>query len=509
MQLPPTFDGRWEDRVVRNTGREADDSAECLLAAVAAARIAIEGQVEAPRIEVRAYAPARGAEVAWTLALAALAARRDATALIDHAFELTGQISDRAWRDPMLLWGARALRERGELSLAARWSGAIEEVGCLHELGAQTVRLRAQAGDLAGAREALELLPPIWMYRDERWPWCPAWSGSAAVAACVALASPEVVASPGAHALVLAAEQSSARIDQDWRMNREQRALALAWARLGELDRAFAAAARMPGTERADVLAELLDGFGDGPTVALDRLERLARGAVAAQRGKPLVISEGEVAQETYDLIGDVVAARVIAAIARRHLVRGDFAAARAAITEITPMASVHHEAALQLECARLARGETSLAQVMRTVPESWRSNLVDAASAVGCDAVVERLLTGPLRHRSNHVWSAIQRGQLGRAAILLRPAWRRIDSHDGGRLLASLVVALASAGRSVEAAALWAEFPPLETPYAERLALVGAHRLVVALVEEGAHGAARSLYDGLALRLALVGDDD
>ena len=503
-------DASWIDRCL-GAARPVSGDPDQLTAAVAAATMALDGTVTPPRITARSYAPARQAEVDWTIALAALRTDHDAAAAIDRAFASADPIADADARDRILLWGALELRARGELARAATWAGALRGAEYRHELVAQDVRLLAESGDLDGARKALATLPPIWTLRADvdSWHGYPRWVGSAAAATCLALTSPQVAASPAARALVEDGERLSAQITEEWRQNREQRALALAWARLGELEHALIVTSRMPGSERSRALVELLDLFGDGSTVKLARIAALARRAIAATRSAPLVLSETLAdLDEVRDFVGQAVVGEVVAAIARRHLARNDLAAAAAAIETIPTNLSAHHEAALQLECVRLTRGETTLDRVMATVPPDgpYASNLLGAASAVGCMEVVDALLRGA-RHADRLATSEarhlIQHARFDDAAALLRSFWDRLRPIDRSELQAALITALSQAGRTIDALGVWSGTPAHDDELPEQSALAAGHRLIVALVATGAIEQAQALRGELAPRLA------
>jgi hypothetical protein len=509
--LAPMHGSCWIDRCLGDARRVSWEPDQ-LTAAVAGATMALDGHVARPTIEATSYAPARQAEVDWTIALAALATNQGAAAAtVDRAFATADQIGDAAARDRILLWGAIELRARGDMARAAQWAAALRNDDHRRELVADDVRRRAESGDLDGAQEAIATLPPIWSLRVdvESWHGYPRWVGSAAAAACAALASPRVASSPAARAVAEAAERLSTQITEEWRQNREHRALALAWARLGDLERAMFAASRMPGSERSSTLVELLDLFGDAPGVELARLEVDARRAIAATRSAPLVLSDAKTDPDAlHAFVGDVVVGEIGAAIARRHLAREDLVLAGAAIQAIPTHLSAHHEAALQLACARLKRGETTVERVVASLSpdDPMIGNLIGAASRVGCLEVVHALLRGA-RHAdrlaANETWRSILQARFDDATALLCSAWDRLTPIDRGELQAGLVSALSRAGRLSDALAVSSSMPAHDAELPEKMALAADHRLIVSLAATGELPKAQALRVALAPRLA------
>jgi hypothetical protein len=480
----------WIDRCLGTT-QPVMWTGDMLTAAAAAATLALDGTLTWPVVRVESYSPAAQAEVDTTIAMTALATGRDHDA-VDRAFVTADGVAGNSPRDRVLRWGALELRARGD-ARAARWAAAIRDADFRHEVAAHDVRLCAEAGDFAAARAALAKLPPMWgVMSGEAWPDHPRWLGSAAAASAVALTSPAVAAAPGARDLVGEAERMTAQITEDWRQNRELRILAMAWARAGELERALAATSRMPGSERARAIAGLLDGFGDAPGVDLARIVPQARAAIAATRSAPFVLSDGP-RGDIDSFIADAVSGEVTAAIVRRHLARGELDRARAAVVAIPTNLSSHHEAALQLACARLARGETTVEAIVSGLPEYFRDNLLRAALEVGSlDVAAAMVHLVRFGHRiiANTINDAIHGGRLTAAAGMLRALWGRVEFAT--MCLAALVGKLVQTGRIAEAHALWQDLSAGERSDPLRAA---GHRLVIGLVLTRQPDAARAVH--------------
>ena len=468
-----------------------------LAAAVAAARAALDGATDVPRIESPSYAPARQAEVAWTVASAALDAKREAAVLVDGAFAAATAVANASKRDRVLLWGALALR-RPDPARAATWAAAIKDPSYQPELAAHEVVRLAHDGDGRAAVVAIAKLSPQWDLRGdvEDWHGYPRWLGSAATAACVAVAASAFASSADARPLVEAAERLTAKVTEEWRQNREVRALALAWARIGDLDRAFAAVSRMPGTERAGAIVALLDGFGDAPGVDLAHVDALARKAIAATRQAPFVLTGSAADRASLDdFIGQAVVGEVVAALARRHLARGDLRGASAAVDAIPTNLSKHHEAALQLACARkVAPGD---------LPADYAANLAAAAAQVGCLDVMQRVLAGARfgdRIAQNIAWPMLAAGRLDETLALVRTIAELAPGRAAG-LHAGLALALAQAGRGADARAVVVAIPR-QPEIIEQGVVAAAYGAVVALVAAGDLAGARALEGTLAPRL-------
>lgn len=480
---------------------------EHIIAAVAAATLALDGVDTAPTIEPKPYAPARQAEVDLALVRAAHAAKRDASSIVDRAFAAARSVTDDAMRDRVLAWGVVELRAAGD-ARADAWAAEIAGRDYAPELAAYEVVRLVHTGNVAGATTALAALPPLWGVRTdvEYWHDFPRWLGSAASAAAIALAVPPQ--GPAAHALLEAADALSAQIAEDWRRNREYRALALAWGRAGDLERAFAATSRMPGIERARVIAELLDRFGDAPATTVDELAALANRAFAAPTGAPLVLGAVADRAALSDFIAQATAGEIAAALVRRHLARGDTSAAAAAASTIPSNLSAHHEAVLQVGCARMTAGERTLGDVLAVLPDAYGQNLVAAAAQAGSvdvmQAIVSREQLGD-RLAANVAWTTIVTGRLDTARALLQG----IDELAPTRapmLHGELAVAFARAGRASDVIALLSAMPALKSKTLEQTVLAAGHRAIVELVAAGDAAAARELHDLLAPRLARVG---
>jgi tetratricopeptide (TPR) repeat protein len=493
-------DESWIDRCVGARDRVSLEP-EQLTAAVAAATVALDGRVSPPEIEPQMFFPQRHFEVAWTVALGALVTGRDAGELVERALAATSVIKKPGDRDRALLWGALELRAHGYSDGATHWTAGIQDADAKHELAAGDVARLAERGDIERARRALAELPAMWSIRSDvtAWHGYPRWLGSAAAAAAV-------VAAPETRGLVEDAERLSESIDQDWRRNREQRALALAWARLGDLERAFVAASRMPGSERADALVELLDRFGDAPGLEVATLARLARRAMASTRSAPFILTDsvGDRA-ELADFVGQATEAQVEAAIARRHLARGDLAAARKLAERLPANLSAREESALQVQCARLRLGEIGIDELMATVPTSdWIvPNLVDAAASSGCVPVVQALLPRaqyPDRIARNVIQRLTANGWLEAALAMLRGVGEHIGPFDRAETQAQLAMALATAGRFDDAIALVRAAHDM--PRADEVLLVAGHRVIVVLAAAGETAKASALRADLAPRL-------
>ena len=479
----------WLDRCLGPRERISDDP-DVLVVAVAAATVALDGIVTSPVLEPKSWAPARQAELELTVALAALASQHDATAMLDRAFAAADTIDQAPARDRVLLWGVDALAHRDPVRAAA-WAGALRDDDFHREVAAHELRRL----DESSQRQALGRLPPMWGIRtDEAWPGYPRWLGSASAAACVALAGP---------ALCEVAEHLTRQITEDWRQNREYRLLALAWARAGELERALIAASRMPGTERSSAIVDLLELFGDDPAIDLPRLAALAREAIAATRSEPFILGAADL-DESRAFIDSAVTGAVEAAIARRHVNRGDLASARASIETIHDGLSVHHEAALHLACAQIARGEMTVDQVSADfASRPFAQNLVEVA-AVSCLDLVPGLLHRVKfadRQLGNVTRNLIDQGRFDAASVLLSRFWDGMEKP--GELAAALVTGLTLSGQVRDALVLVRTLPAPEYPIYQRMVLAAAYRLIVALVHAGELAEAQALRAELAPRLA------
>ena len=432
-----------------------------LAVAVAASQLVLDGAVDMPRVEHQF-------ELDWALALAARAIGRNAD--VDRAFVSANAISDNAAKQRALLWGAIVLGD-------ARWSEGLAD-DYRHELAAR------DAGAIAA-------LPGIWTLRIDvgSWHGYPRWFGSAAVAA----------GAIGERTLLEAVENKP--IAEPWRQNREYRALALAWVRAGDIERAFAAAARMPGSERADAIVELLELAGDHP---VDALAALAKRAMQATQSAPFVLGTDRAALR--DFVAQASDAAVVAAIARRHLARGDLASARALIDTIPDNIFVRHGAALQVECARIQRDDEALDEIRLRHDENTLPILVHAAGDMRCMPVVHALLRDA-KHGDRLAVAQIRRfiyqAHLDDAATLLRWAWGRMTPIDCSDTQAELVDAFAGAGRAVDALALFRSLPAHEDDIPERGALAAGYRLIVPLVVADHATSARELRTELAERRA------
>lgn len=495
----------WSERCLGDTQTIAW-SPEQLVGARAAAASALDGTVELPDV-----GPARRADVAWMVAEAALEAAHDASAALAQAFAAADGIADPTARDRALLRGALALREHGDLAGSARWASALQQERSRHEVVASDVRLLADAGNFDGARAALAAIPHSWTLLGdyEHWHGYPRALGSVAMAACVALGSARVASSPHAVALVEDAERATAFVDEEWRQNREYRAIALAWARLGQLERALVTTAKMPGSERAAAIVTVLDRFGDDPKADIERLDIIARQAVLAKRSEPLVITDERVGLRGTGLFVDqVVLAEVIAALARRYIARGDLAAAAEAVSSISPDLASHHEAHLQLQAAGLRRGESTLEDVLEDLStnELLVANLARAAAAIPDVEIMHAILRSarhPQRIAANETRRAIQQLRLEDAAALLASSWSVLHSYDRADLHAALVDAHVTIGRIGDALQVWSSIAPHDEPTPEQIALAAGLRLVVALVANGEAGKAQVLRGAIAQRLA------
>jgi hypothetical protein len=491
----PSIDAGWIDRCLGAPSRMSLDPTH-LVAAAPAARAALDGGADVPRVEVTSYAPARQAEVAWTVASAALGAKRDAGALVDRAFTEADKVSEPYKRDRVLAWGAIELRRAGDTDRATTWVAAIKDADYKPELAAAEVARFAAAGDGEAARKAFAALPPMWSLRSdvEFWPGYPRWIGSAAAAACVALASPAFATSPAARQLVEDADQRTAKVSEAWRQNREYRALALAWARVGDLDRAMVATSRMPGSERSDAIVAILDDFGDAPGVDLARVGALARKAIAASRTAPLVLGANP-QNEMDTFVGQAVTADVVAALVRRHLVRGDRRTAKAAADSIPTNLSKHYEAALQVDCQ--ARLDT----------RDYAANLAAAAAQVKCFDVMQRILqteTYGDRIAENIAWSTIATNHLDTALPMLRTI-TQLAPDRAAPLHGDLAFALARAGRGTDAVAVINAIPTQPYKNHEAAVLASGYRSIVVLVTLGDVTSAKALDALLAPRLAHI----
>jgi hypothetical protein len=503
-------DEAWVDRCLGRPSRISWEPDQ-LTADVAAATLAVDGRADPPTVTSQSYAPARQAEVDLTLVAAALATDHDAAALIDRAHASATAISEDSERKRALGWGAVELLEHGVD--AARWTALLTDADDKHELGANQVRILAARGDLEGARRTLATLPPMWTIRSdvEYWHGYPRWLGSTAAAACAALASSAVVAAPGGRALVEDAEKLTAQITEGWRQNREQRAIALAWGRLGDLERGIVAASRMPGSERAGAIAELLDLYGDAPAVDLVRLDALARTAMAATKSAPLILADANTNRAALlDFVEDATLGEVAAAIVRRHLARKDVAGAKTVLAKIPTNLSAHHEAALQLSCARLRENQITLDEAIAALPtdDLYAANLARAAAQVGCMPVVQAVLSEARfgeRIASDILHDMLAYHEVDAAMPLLAWAWDRMSAPDLSERQAELIDALAQGGRATEALALFRKQPAHQYPIIESTALAAGYRLVVALVAAKATDDAKALRGELDARRAKV----
>jgi len=490
-----SIDAGWIDRCLRAPSRMSLDSTY-LVAAAPAARAALDGVADVPRVEVTSYSSERQAEVAWTVASAALGAKHDAGALVDRAFVEADKVSEPHKRDRVLAWGAIELRRAGDTDRATKWVAAIKRVDYTPELAANEVARFAAAGDGDAARKALATLPPMWslMSDVEFWPGYPRWIGSAAAAACVALSSPAFATSPAARQLVDDADKLTAKVSEDWRQNREYRALALAWARVGDLDRAMVTTSRMPGSERSDAIVAILDDFGDAPGVDLAHVGALARKAIAASRTAPLVLGANPPA-DMATFVGQAVTADVVAALVRRHLARGDRSAAKAAADSIPTNLSKHYEAALQVDCH--ATLDT----------RDYGANLAAAAAQVKCFDAMQRIVQTEAygdRIAENIAWSTIATNRLEIALPMLRTI-TQLAPDRAAPLHGDLAFALARAGRGADAIAVIKAIPTQRYKNHEAAVLASGYRSIVVLVAGGDVTSAKALDALLVPRLAHI----
>jgi hypothetical protein len=485
------------------------------LAAVAAATFALDGAVAIPSVDAPPYAQERRFQLEWTIARAGLAMGLDTaatTAVIDQAFASASAMTDESKRDRALLWAALDLEDYGNPSAAARFVAAFRDNDFPVEHSAREIPRLVARGDIAGARRALAKLPPSWGIRTdvEAWHDNPRWYGSVAAAACVALAAPGALTAPEIKTLLEDAESITAKVADEWRLNRELRSLALAWGRVGELERAIVVASRMPGTERADALVELIDLFGKDAKLPLDQIDSLARHALAATQSDPLVIGSADPADraDMKDFVAQVGLGEVVAAIARQQTARGDRAAAAKAIATIPENLSIRHKSALQLGCARILAGEQTIDDVLSTTPRDdlMIPNLIDAASDVGCVEVMQKLMRGhrlEQRLADNMLHRLIYAGRLDDAIALLRAEWDILSGVDRTERLDELLTSLARDGRASEGSTLFRSLPPETTDLIEERALVAGYRLVVALATSKNLAEAKTLRDSLAPRLS------
>jgi hypothetical protein len=506
---PLAIDHGWIDRCLGER-RPVPWEPDAIIASLAAANAALDGATEVPRVDAKSHAPERAGEITWMVAFATLAAGRDASSLLDAAFAAATAVTDPAPRDRLLGWGAVELR-RYDAARAATWAAAIKQPDYKPELAAYEVARLAASGDLEAARSALATLPPMWGLRTdvEYWNGYPRWLGSAAAAACVALAAPKAAASPAARALVEQADSLTANITEEWRQNREYRALALAWARIGDIDRAMLAASRMPGTERSGAIVDVLDGLSDAKTLDLAHVAALAKKAIAASRTAPLVLADPKTDRaELSDFIGQAVEGEVVAALARRYIARGNLTSAKAAVDAIPTNLSSHHEVALQLACARKKTGEVTLDAIVATLPGAYEANLAAAAAQVGCIDVLNEILRRAQygeRIAENVAWSTLAAGRLDDTLLLLRSVEQLAATRVAG-LHADLAYALARAGRVTDAVAVLHAIPELPYKTFEQLVLAAGYRAVVTLVAAGDVTGAKAIQAELAPRLARVG---
>ncbi|HEU0036172.1 MAG TPA: hypothetical protein VFQ53_36415 [Kofleriaceae bacterium] len=510
MPTPVDRDPSWFDRAVPGW-RSVSFDPDQLRAEHAAAAIAFGGPLVLPTTEPATYKPGRPAEIAFPAMLAALDTGRGSQ-LVDEVDAVLEAIStpDVHWR--LRLWGAYELLARGDRVRAERWVRWIPDVRYRDEYLGHELARRAQHGDVRGALDAIDRLPAEWalMSDMEYWAGYPRWLGSVAAAACAALAYRGVSADAG-RALVERAEQRTLEHDgEDWRANREQRALAFAWARLGDLERAWTAIGRMPGSERSKAISDLLDEVATSTTTDLAQLRDLARRALGTPEPDA---AEGDRSEDIHDFIETAMAGDVNFALVRAYLRRGDVAAAEATFDTIPSNLSVCYEAALVLECARLARGETTLDEVLGVVPgEHYRANLVGAAMHAGCAPVIAPLLRGvryPERIAANHLNAMLAAWQLGPALTMVQALRDVLSSGDRGELQLRLVRALVAAGQPLAALDVMRQLPPIEYPYPERMAVCAGFTAVVALVAAGHIAEAHALHADVAARLARVGFED
>ncbi len=492
-----SIDHAWIDRCL-GAGKTVPWTEQLIVAAVAAARTALDGASTVPAVEPPWHCPERGAEVTWAVASAALAAKRDfAPALIDRAFAEANAISVDWKRDRLLAWGALELG--ADAARADAWAAAIKKPDYGPELAAQAVVRRAHATGHA----SVAALPAMWgvMTDVEYWPGYPRWLGSAAMTAAVALAAPIA----DAPALVEEAERLTTG-GEEWRQNREYRALALAWARAGDLERAFAAASRMPGTERSEAIVALLDDFGDANDLDVARLEAMSRRALAATRSAPLVVTQpGTDPSEVADTIAQIVEGAVAAALVRRHIARGDLRTAAAAVDAMPEGLTARDEAALQVACARKAKGEIALDAVVAALPGRYAANLAEAAALMGANDVVAAVLGAPRARLTAHVGRRLlQAGKLD-AALALAGGFPDPDSELAAELHGELTVMFARAGRAADALAALRAIPAQELKTYEELVTAAGYRAVVVLVGRGDVAGAKALDAELAPRLARI----
>ncbi|MFN0249644.1 MAG: hypothetical protein ACKV2T_22360 [Kofleriaceae bacterium] len=478
----------------------------------AAARAALHGGSYVPE-PIGAISEHR-ALTTWMVAYGRLVAGRDAGALLDAALTEATAIQEATLepvtqkpfgvikRDWLLAWGAIELRHR-DPKRAARWAAAVSDPAFRAELAAYVAVDFAAAGDVERARLAITALPGAWSWFGTRHTnGYPRALGGAATAVCVALAAPRAAGSPAAYSVVEAAESRVGTIEEPTRRQREYRALALAWARVGDLERALVAISKIQGDERARAM-EFLDDFGDAPTVDLTHLARLACAAIATENNA----SRSNHPANVTELVHNKAKAVLATILMRRSIARNDLRTA-ATIADAIPTAySEHYAAKLQLGCARAARGETTIDAVVAELPASYESVLVDAAAKVDCIDAMKKLLerkrdSPPAKEAAI---SAIAAGRLDRALAMIR-SLDVLAVEQASMVHAELLVALVHANRPNDAITVLRAIPEqLRTAYDEELVADAGYRAVIILVAAGDLAAAKELDAMLAPRMARI----
>ena len=390
------------------------------------------------------------------VAYATLAAGRDASSLLDAALAAATAVTDPAMRDRLLGWGAVELRTYDVSSPPppqlprARLQARARRARCRSPRGSRRPRRSSHRARRAAAdvgtphrRRVLARLPALDRQRS-----CSGVRSSSPEGCGVTVCAHVRRAGRGADLEGHRGVAAESRVPR-------------ARAGLGadrRSDRAMLAASRMPGTERADVIVDVLDGVADTKTLDLAHVAALANKAIAAAatRAKPLVLTDPSTDRaELNDFIGQAALGEVVAALARRYIARGDLASAKAAVDAIPTNLSSHHEAALQLGCARKAKGEVTLDAIVAALPAAYDANLAEAAAQVGCVDVMKAILGRASygeRIAENVAWSTLASGRLDAALALLR-AIDVLDATRVASLHADLAFALARAGRATDGA--------------------------------------------------------
>jgi hypothetical protein len=360
---------------------------------------------------------------------------------------------------------------------------------------------RAASGDLVGAREGVAALPPTWsVYSDPFGGAAHRWLGSPAMAACMSLVPDAAARATGARELVEAAEAVTRHVNDDWRRNREWRAIATAWARVGDPERALAAAVQMPGSERAELIGELVRDLG--PDVPADRFARLvagARAALATKPGTPLVIpdrADGP-SKELTDVVQGSIAGEVEAALVVALVARGDLDGAQAGIARIPDNLAAHARALGAYACG-LARAKRAAPSDAISFAEAYVSGLADA----GCGAEARAFAGAGGDVLARQTIAALLADSLVDDAADVyadhRAGW---DGAPGADQLCLVLDALARAGRVDHARLLLAAEPPAKYPLIRQEISTCGLRVVPAMVRAGRADEARRLRDRMEAR--------